>query len=381
MQVEQATIKVVNVREFSVDVLTDETSRFLLGVPLMQPLSHPDHAGGIHMLPDVGAKCWICTPGAPTSAFVLGFMWDAPTQEGSRPYDGVGPNFTGNRPTMEPGDICIQTVDGNYVNVRRGGVVQIGASGLCQRIYIPVGNVVRDYFQRYHAVSPIGEISWSHARLIDNDGVQPDGSVDISQIDLPVTVRYNIKTSLKDDVSGPDKPFPVELRIGTLCTPGANDTAANNRFPADLATDKRHVFANDEIRNGLEDASGTVHPKSGDTSISLIFTSPDDPDRKVTYGFQVSRTGDTYEISAGHVLAECGGSYTIQARKDVVLRGGGETNSSDDNMVVRFEALRDWLKGLIIPTAMGPTQISPADLLKLDQNVGNIGSVNVKVSK
>lgn len=361
MVLEQAAVVAVNVREFSVDLLTDDTSRHMLGVPIMQPLSHPDHAGGIHMMPEVGAKCWVCTPGDSTSSFIIGFMWNAPTQSGSRPYDGEGPNFTGNRAPMEPGDICLGTVDGNAVTIRRGGIVQVGASGLCQRVYMPIGNVVRDYFQRYHGVSPLGEIEWGHASLL------PEHGANLTNADLPVTVRYKIKTSLRDDVGDESKPFPVELRVGILPA-GVGDDVAYNSYAADLKSEKRHIFMNDEMRNHLEDAlAGGDENYQEDTVISLVFNSADTantPARKVTYAFQVGRTGDRYEFAGGHVLSESRGSYTIRAKKTVIVDAPkiqlGDNSAAEP--IVLGEQLRAFLSDYLDqylahthPTAVGPS--------------------------
>lgn len=383
MMLELATVMVVNVAEYSVDVLTEDTHRSLLGVPIMQPLSHPDHGGGITFLPEVGAKCWICTPGDSTSAFLLGFMWNAPTQTEARQYDGDGPNFTGMREPMEPGDIRIGTVDGNSVVIRRGGVLQLGASGICQRVYVPIGNVIRDYFQRYHAVSPLGEISWSHARLLPSDGDNLDG------VSIPTLLKYGIKLSLQDDVSG-GNPYPIELRIGTLVTPLPETASeqdkkdASIRTPPDMLAEERHVFRNKKMVDTLEDAPGSEIPSAASTVVSLEFVSPDNTKRRVTYAFQLSRTGDRYEMAGGHVLSECGGSYVIQARKDVILRGGAQVSGSDDE-VTRFSALRTFLKKLQVSTPFGPSGfILPSLALELDQDKtagGNIGSAHVKVSK
>jgi hypothetical protein len=363
MLMEQAIVTAVNVQEYSVDVLTEDESRALLGVPIMNPVNHPDHTGGIIFLPEVGAKCWICTPGSSTSAFVLGFMWNSPTQEEVRPYEGDGPNFTGNRAALEPGDVMLGTVDGNAVIVRRGGLIQVGASPLCQRIYMPIGNVVKDYFQRYHGLSPLGEIEWGHARLL------PEHGTDLSDVDLPVTVRYKIKTSLKDDVGDETKPFPVELRIGILPV-GVDDDTANNAYAADLKSEKRHIFMNDEMRSQMGSAlGGADEDYNSDTVLSLVFNSTDDsntPGRQVSYAFQLSRTGDRYEFSGGHVLSESRGSHTIRAKKSIILeapkvRVGGVEADTSESLVLGIQLrqfLADFLGQYLAhthPTAVGPT--------------------------
>lgn len=50
--------------------------------------------------------------------------------------------------------------DGNFVILHRGGVLQIGATELAQRIYVPLQNLVTDISQNYHHLNTGGSINW-----------------------------------------------------------------------------------------------------------------------------------------------------------------------------------------------------------------------------
>lgn len=303
MNVTAAKVVAVNVLEYSVDVMTEDTHQPLIGVPIMTPLSHPDHMGGINLLPEPGAKCWICTPAEPTSAFVLGFMWNSDTDRQAREYNGPGPNFTGGRDPLEPGDICLATVDGNQVVVRRGGIVQIGSTSLAQRLYIPVGNVIRDFFQRYDAVSPLGEIHLSHARL------EPGAS--FSSGVTPVSIHYDFKRTLQEDLTG-GAPYSMELRFGVLSPP--KEGSVNT---PDTAVSANHIFAN----KGLSTMDGAGLAKNSEGQLSLTFYSPGG--KKVVYAFQVGVNGDQFLMSQGHIHVESMQKIYLGAKEGIVLEAKG----------------------------------------------------------
>lgn len=290
MKIEQARVQVVNVRDYTVDVLTENSSTPYIGVPILTPWCSPDHAGGINFLPEVGATCYVCEVNG--SYFVMGFIVNAGLVD---PEVSAGPNFTGKRDPLEPGDIVLSTADGNQVVVRRGGLVQIGATGLCQRIYVPIGNVVRDYFQRYHALSPLGEIDWGHATIVPNASFK-DGSTSVA-------VRYNIKRTLQEDVSS--RPFTLEVRYGVL-------TAGQEGILTSDDDEQNHLFAHAKTRKGLD------LPKSEGT-LSLTLYDHGENANKVVYAFQLSRSGDLFMMTDGHVHMEFAKKVYVYAGDDVTV--------------------------------------------------------------
>ena len=294
MNIELARVQAVNVRDYTVDVLTEVTSKPLIGVPIMTPLNHPEHMGGINFLPEPGSSCYICFADD-GSYFVLGFFVTGGLVD---PAVSPGPTFTGGRDPLEPGDICMATVDGNSVIVRRGGLVQIGSNGLCQRLYIPGRNIIRDYFQRYHGVSPLGEIEWGHAELTKAE--------DLDNGNTAVAVRYNIKRKIQEDVT--EKPYTLELRFGVLNDSNV-DTTSNG---------KNHLFAND----GLKAQTGIGLP-TGEGTLSFTIYNHNDNANKVVYAFQLSRQGDTFVMSDGHVHMEFAKTVYVYAGDNITIEAGG----------------------------------------------------------
>jgi hypothetical protein len=105
-------------------------------------------------MPEVGSTVWVCKPSeSGRDAFVLGWT---PVQE-----DG---SYRGGRVTVNPGDIHLSTRDGNFLFLRRGGIVQVGATQVCQRLYIPIRNIIRDFAENYELSTPAGDLTWEVMR-------------------------------------------------------------------------------------------------------------------------------------------------------------------------------------------------------------------------
>jgi hypothetical protein len=159
--IETARIVNVNVLDWSIDLVTEYANKRFFDIQWMSPYLHYANGEGIYVMPEVGATCWICRPSAGKLAtpFVLGFK----TEIDERDVEGgVGPalNFRANRQTLNPGDMMMKTRDENFVILRRGGVVQIGATPTAQRLYVPIGNLIRDMCQGYLLQSFGGDMEW-----------------------------------------------------------------------------------------------------------------------------------------------------------------------------------------------------------------------------
>lgn len=161
--VERARVVNVNIRDFTVDVKTEFSFKNKFDIPVMVPYCNQTQGEGTNFLPEVGSVCWICTPSEDgRDAFVLGFTM---VDEGG--------SYRGGRPLLNPGDIHYSTRDGNFLALRRGGVVQIGSTAICQRVFIPIRNIIQDFAENYELHTPGGDLTWQTARKDeDSDGHQ-----------------------------------------------------------------------------------------------------------------------------------------------------------------------------------------------------------------
>lgn len=186
-------VRVINVNnvDWTVNVVTFEAGKRHFDVQVMSPYFHYDNGEGMYVMPEVGALGWICYPssGGFDTPFLLGFA--APFDEGSA-------SFRSNRQTLQPGDMMMRTRDENFVIVRRGGVVQLGATPTAQRIYVPVRNFIRDFCENYQLFTFGGELTW----ITERDDKTETG-------DAPTTFRLKAKEKAND------KEHIAELTIGS----------------------------------------------------------------------------------------------------------------------------------------------------------------------
>lgn len=151
--VEPARIVNVNIRDWTVDTITEHGERRDFDIQVSSLYLHYMNGEGVYVMPEVGAYVWLCRPstGARAAPFILGFH---------SLFEESEKNFRSNRPQLNPGDIMLKTRDENFLVLRRGGVVQIGATPMAQRMYLPIGNYIHDFCSSYIMDSLSGSMSW-----------------------------------------------------------------------------------------------------------------------------------------------------------------------------------------------------------------------------
>jgi hypothetical protein len=77
---------------------------------------------------------------------------------------GQDVSYQSKRPDANPGDMGFTTRDGSFFKLLRGGVIQIGATNMAQRIYIPVRNFIKDFAENYSLSTASGEVAWTVER-------------------------------------------------------------------------------------------------------------------------------------------------------------------------------------------------------------------------
>jgi hypothetical protein len=163
VRIHHARIIDVNVAAYTVNVATEFTQKLLTDVSFNVPYTHPTNGEGIYFMPEVGSLCWLCEPSDGSMPFIL--AWTSSQDES---------DFSSRKQGLNPGDMYMGTRDGNCLWLRRGGVVQIGATGICQRIYMPVNNTINDFCENYNLHSLGGDLSWNIQRSEnDTDGNRP----------------------------------------------------------------------------------------------------------------------------------------------------------------------------------------------------------------
>jgi len=168
--------KIVNINlvTWTVDFISQFDQKFYFNIQVASPYMHSNSGEGIYAFPEVGSKCMLCIPSDGPPPFVLAFIMpvevipdtstaEAPSGTQSRggpSKTNTGASFAGGRVRPKPGDIYIKGRDGNFCILHRGGVLEIGATELAQRIYIPLRNLITDISQNYHHYNTAGAINW-----------------------------------------------------------------------------------------------------------------------------------------------------------------------------------------------------------------------------
>lgn len=148
--IQKARVLDVDIAHYTLTIATEFAKKPLSGVSFASPYQHMNNGEGIYFLPEVGSICWMCEPSDGSMPFIL--AWAAAQDEG---------DFRAKKQDLNPGDIYLGTRDENFLVLRRGGVVQIGGTGLCQRMYLPVNNLIQDFCENYALHSLGGDLEWS----------------------------------------------------------------------------------------------------------------------------------------------------------------------------------------------------------------------------
>lgn len=242
--IETALVTDVNVKKWTVDVMTQHSHKPLFGIPWMEPYLHKETGEGIHYVPEPGTLCLICTPSdGMDNPFILGFL----------PIPRKG-EYRSNRIQMNPGDIALNGRDGNFVILRRGGIVQVGATPLCQRLNIPINHLIRDVCLNYNLYTGAGELVWEVDRNRKSGGKTP--------------VRYWLKVKESAEDTQSSRPYAaISLILGSPL--------------ADTHEDKRDGAQNLK-ESGLSSPAAPI--------IELDMTIPDTG----SFNFVVDRTGNLF---------------------------------------------------------------------------------------
>ncbi len=319
--VEQAIIETVNPETHSATVQCIYSHRSIPDVKIASPFLSYKTRGGLRFLPDPGSLCYVFTPADGSGSFIFGYCdlgktRDYPQRDGSLEAQT---DYRGEYPPLDPGDMHLGSVDDNFLILKRGGILQLGATQLAQRMYIPIENLVRDYFQRYHGFSPLGEIVWDHVNLYQDN-------VDPKTADVPVIVKLSCREKINH------KKMTVEIRMGRLdkdTLEGAiNENLLNEGKKqsvevitsgqkieietktldmGDGSGDLEHLMAAAKKEDGLNmPVDHEAHP--GVVSIAIR---PDDGDT-VVYSFQIDKQGNNFIHTDAHMHIECAKGFFLQ---------------------------------------------------------------------
>lgn len=204
-RIETGMIINVNPVNKTVDWTAQYTGRLVVGLQVSSPYLHYYNGEGQTSMPDLGALCAVCWPSDGEAPFVMCFlmppepMITAPSgapQTADQPTMG---GYNGGRPLLNPGDMYFQGRDDNFLVLRRGGVLQIGSTEICQRLFIPLNNLVRDVCENWELNTIGGSMTWK-ASMVDAGADNQHQAVEFDLIaheaaqDKMASVRVSVGT-------------------------------------------------------------------------------------------------------------------------------------------------------------------------------------------
>ena len=351
-RIETGTVANVNVRSLTIDWVSQYSGKQIPDVQVMTPYLHYNNGEGFTCVPEVGAICALCWPTDDDPPFVLGFL-SGPELEGadfskfideklvepgveseedmdaqnvtssggstapvSNPSDA---SFRAGRPILNPGDMLWQGRDENFVVLRRGGVLQLGSTNICQRAYIPVLNYIRDFCENYELNTAAGSLSWTVKRQEGDTSGNASTEYELVAREFAQDKKASIKVLLGslDDATTPpggDKTF-IEVTIAPQqIDPNSGEVSGKDMF----------VLRLDKAGNMFVHQAGT---RTEEIDGDLSMTVKGNEDRAVTGnqtvqadGNQVITVGQNHEISGIGSTEDWSGNKIIGAAQ--LLLGG-----------------------------------------------------------
>lgn len=343
----QCRVVNVNLVNFTVDVVSQFDRHYYYDIQVSSLYAHYNNGEGVYVMPDVGAVCFVCIPSDSTPPYVDSFIMpmqqasntsqplgnpddaiqttlnnnqvvdqgdvtgtDAPqgtrSRSGNVDFPHNDARFDGGRPPIKPGDIVIRGRDGNFVILHRGGVLQVGAAELAQRIYIPLANKVFDVSGEYEHQNVGGAVRW---------GIQEGPSIDNPKAQHMETYRLYANDEFCD----------VRIGKGNVLNPVDEPPSAGDDFFGDPATDKTNssIGKDSPITFEVIVAPGGFKAGTGDLASAAI-------QKQMKFHFMLDRNGNVFCRSEG--------AGVFWFKKGLTLKGNGAFTAAFDSAEIKAKS-------------------------------------------
>ncbi len=348
---EEGVITDVNRKTWTVTVETRHTAKTVPDLQIMVPYHHYANGEGLHHLPEVGAVCLLGWPSDNTPPIVMGYLGMPSVELASdgqaRPEstdDSASPtdvSLRSRRPDMNPGDIGMTTRDENFVICRRGGIVQIGATSIAQRIYIPVLNYIKDICENYSMQSFGGDVSWT----VDRQESDPSGNA-------PATWTMHLREFAQDAKA------TVRVRYLPVQAPGGGSKSAWEISVSPQGIDTDDGSVEEEMYSLLVTIDGD---KTEVIGANRSVTVRGNDTVRVEGNQETTVTGDS-KITAQGSLEHIAGSTAVLG--GAIVKLGSKTAAHPGTL---GDELVQWLATSIWPVAGGAAAPSPASIAALSR--------------
>lgn len=294
-RIAQGRIVNVNMNNWTVDVVSVFDRYYWFNVQVGSPYQNTFAGEGFFVVPEVGSSVMIALPSDSSPPFVLTFVMppekitdtstsDAPTgtrSHGNNPQYPTDVTFAASRPPYTPGTLGMTGRDGQFVLLHRGGVLQLGATPVAQRIYIPLANQVIDMSQRYNHHNVGGAVLW---------GMQEQQGA----TNFPTTYQQTFRVMAGDQYA------TVRIQAGNVTSPLAPEESLPETVVYEVAV----------IPTGFNADSGDVASAGAANG--------------VTFKYALDAGGNISMTVAGEVFHHYQNTVTINVDKTLTINGSAD---------------------------------------------------------
>lgn len=335
----QGRIVNINLVKWTVDVAAQFDRHKYFNIQVSSPYLHHSNGEGISAFPEIGATCMVCVPSDSSPPFLLAFVMAHETVDdaspdaqsgtnshGQQPANATDASFAGGRPKPKPGDIWMRTRDNNFVILHRGGVLQLGATELAQRIFIPLNNLVEDISGNYEHHNSNGSVVW---------GLQDGPSLEQFPSQFMQTFR----------VFATDKYADVKTAVGKVYNPVPEPDGGVALAQAGVAQGDDGKGSNPIIFEVTVSPKGFV-AESGETASPSTVTNS-------VLKFTFDRTGNTLLRVEGNLYCQIKKKLTFKAQGDIEVSTEGNASMTAANGFDLDGGAYTHIKGKVVRLGQG----------------------------
>ena len=318
----------VDIAHWTVDIQTLYSHRVLFGVQVGTPYLHFHSGEGIYAMPEVGAVVQVALP-SDGDPFVIAFV-TVHEESGQEPtqHDTEGQEtditFSAGRPPLQQGDIVLRGRDGNTVWLHRGGVLEVGSTAVSKRVYLPIGNIIRDVCENYEMFHFGGELRW----ITETDENSPDS-------DAPTRFVLAARDNAQDENN------TVQLSIGHV----------------DDSVRVRLVVAPNNIEPITERVTSSVFDFYVDSDGNVTTTIGESETREVNGDMNVTVRGSV-TLDYGATDLTIGGDFNIDVDGSHNLTATSSRERLSSSKVIDSPVIKLGGDGATTPLVLGNAQVA-----------------------
>jgi len=323
-------------------------------VPYATPMLHGAFGSGAEFAPEPDTICYVCTPADGTGSFIFAYLLGPTGVNDDIPINpDTDLSYAGSRAKQQPGDISFTTRDNNFIHLRRGGLLSIGASPRAQTVYLPIENLIRCFYDRLQHMTPLGELLWDRVEFTSEESTDETS-------DIPTLLKFGVREKINQQL------LTLEVRLGQLSA-DVLDTAVDSNLLREGKTtsvsvvgedyeqevvetgtgagDSEHLFGAQmrEQASGL--GAGRYNAEDDATPLGITsFVLRDADNNTVTSSLQCAKDGTIFLRTVNHLHVESRTSYIFADDRIKLHSRKIADDETETNSFIDIASIADYIK-------------------------------------